>query len=168
MAEQVYIATEADRQELMRMRQRIDSILGGERTARRAEDDQGLRLWTWIKIDGSAALGGGTSNRWKYGWDEVEATADGWQVMTGGRSGTTTTDYALNALEYSETLITSALPDGTIAKLFVVLNEDYTVGRWIVAGGGGGLPAPGLQYQVLQLQGDPLTPTWDYVRLVNV
>lgn len=46
-------------------------------------------------ITGSAAFG----ERRKYAWSEAEATGDTWQVKSGGRSGTTSTDYALNKLE---------------------------------------------------------------------
>jgi hypothetical protein len=36
---------------------------------------------------------------------------------------------------------------------------------WVIVGAaGGGLPAPGELYQVLQLQGDPLGAVWDWVR----
>lgn len=50
----------------------------------------------WAKITGNAANG---TNKWKYAWTEQERTSTGWQDLTGGRSGTTTTDFALNSLE---------------------------------------------------------------------
>jgi hypothetical protein len=37
--------------------------------------------------------------RWKYAWSEAELNGDLWQIKSGGRSGTTTTNYALNDLE---------------------------------------------------------------------
>jgi len=50
----------------------------------------------------SSAAGGGTY-RWVYAWEEVMLPAygsgDNWQTVPGGRSGTTTTDYAVNAIE---------------------------------------------------------------------
>lgn len=52
----------------------------------------------WAKITSSAADG---TNKWKYAWTEQERTASGWQDKTGGRSGTTTTGFAINGLEAS-------------------------------------------------------------------
>lgn len=48
------------------------------------------------KITSSASL---ATNRWKYAWSEVvlDRTDDGFDIR--GRSGTTTTDYALNTVE---------------------------------------------------------------------
>lgn len=56
----------------------------------------------WAKITGSTALdnGGATyDNRYKYAWTEVERTTTGWQDKSGGRSGTTSTGFALNSIE---------------------------------------------------------------------
>lgn len=50
----------------------------------------------WAKITGNAANG---TNKWKYAWTEQERTSTGWQDLTGGRSGTTLADFALNSLE---------------------------------------------------------------------
>lgn len=36
---------------------------------------------------------------WKYAWAEQERTATGWSPLTGGRTGTTTTGFALNRAE---------------------------------------------------------------------
>lgn len=70
--------------------------------------------WAWVqfpavrpsiimaRITDRAALGG-ASNRWKYAWSEQELSGDGWQNKTGGLSGTTTTDYALNMVEANNT-----------------------------------------------------------------
>ncbi len=120
----------------------------------------------WARIAGNT-LKGGASAIWQYGWVEQEATVSGWQDLSGGRSGTTSSNYAINALEQSELLITSAIPDDTIVKLWVCVNDDGSVGVKFAAGGGGGLPAPGLQYQVLQLDAG-LVPRWDWTRLSSV
>lgn len=50
------------------------------------------------KITGSASL---STNRWKYAWSEVvlDHTDDSFDILSGDRSGTTTTDYALNLVE---------------------------------------------------------------------
>ena len=50
----------------------------------------------WAKITGNAADG---TNKWKYAWTEQQRTASGWQDLSGGRSGTTSTDFAVNANE---------------------------------------------------------------------
>jgi hypothetical protein len=50
----------------------------------------------WAKITGNAADG---TNKWKYAWTEQQRTATGWQDLSGGRSGTTSTDFAVNANE---------------------------------------------------------------------
>lgn len=54
------------------------------------------------RIKGASLLTGKTY-RWAYAWEEVELPAYGsgedWTVVSGGRSGTTTTNYAVNAVE---------------------------------------------------------------------
>ena len=50
----------------------------------------------WAKITGNAADG---TNKWKYAWTEQQRTAAGWQDLSGGRSGTTSTGFAVNANE---------------------------------------------------------------------
>lgn len=54
------------------------------------------------RITGAAVLAGKTY-RWAYAWEEVELPAYGagedWTVVTGGRSGTTSSNYAVNAVE---------------------------------------------------------------------
>lgn len=53
--------------------------------------------WTFhAKITGSTSL---STNRWKYAWTEVTRTATAWADTSGGRSGTTTTNFALNGME---------------------------------------------------------------------
>lgn len=52
------------------------------------------------KITGNATLGS-TSIRWKYAWTEVELDGDSTSDVSGGRSGTTSTDYAINLAELS-------------------------------------------------------------------
>lgn len=48
------------------------------------------------KITGNAVI---SANRWKYSWVEVRRIATGFEDMPGGRSGTTTVDYAINGAE---------------------------------------------------------------------
>lgn len=66
-----------------------------------------LTPFVWAKIDGNSSITG-QNNRWRYSWTEVElddATGitdgkfDNWTSKTGGLSGTTSTDYALNTTE---------------------------------------------------------------------
>jgi len=121
--------------------------------------------WFWAKITGNADLGGGATNRWKYAWTEQDETADSWADLAGGRTGSTTSGYALNGLEMPGTLITAAIPNDTVVKLYAgISTANAVVYRFDAGGGGGDLPAPGTLYQVLQLQGTPLIPVWDWVR----
>ena len=63
----------------------------------------------WAKTLDNAEADAPAKNRWKYGWEEVEKTVVGypatpgtvsnWTTVSGGRSGTTSTDPAYNALE---------------------------------------------------------------------
>jgi len=50
----------------------------------------------WIKITGNATNG---TNQWKYAWTEQVRTSTGWQNAANARSGTTSSDFALNACE---------------------------------------------------------------------
>ena len=50
------------------------------------------------------------SYRWKYAWSEAEYSGDSLTTKSGGRSGTTSTDYALNRVEVNHT---STLAFGT-------------------------------------------------------
>lgn len=54
------------------------------------------------RLTGAALLAGQTY-RWAYAWEEVLLPAYGsgesWAVVPGGRSGTTSTDYAVNSIE---------------------------------------------------------------------
>lgn len=68
-------------------------------------DSSGRRQWEfipnggvsfWAKITGSATNG---TNKWKYAWAEQERSSSGWADLTGGRSGTTSTGFALNSIE---------------------------------------------------------------------
>jgi len=52
----------------------------------------------WAKITGSLTMSG-ADNRWQYAWSEQVRTATGWTTPTGGRSGTTEEDFALNSAE---------------------------------------------------------------------
>lgn len=53
-------------------------------------------LGMWIKITGNATNG---TNQWKYAWTEQVRTSTGWQDAANARTGTTSSDYALNACE---------------------------------------------------------------------
>lgn len=53
----------------------------------------------WAKITGSAAVDTDDDRRWQYAWTEQERTSTGWQDLSGGRSGTTSADFALNSIE---------------------------------------------------------------------
>lgn len=50
----------------------------------------------WAEIGDSASI---SDNRWKYAWVEQRRTATGFEELPDGRSGTTTTGYAINAAE---------------------------------------------------------------------
>lgn len=60
------------------------------------------------RIDGSELISG-ASYRWRYAWTEVSlpaygaATPDTFVAVSGGRSGTVSTNYALNAIESANT-----------------------------------------------------------------
>jgi hypothetical protein len=54
----------------------------------------------WAKITGSAAFTD-NPNRWQYAWTEQRPTLDGWEDLPGGRSGTTSSRFALNSIEAS-------------------------------------------------------------------
>lgn len=57
---------------------------------------------------GSTNVGGGSSVtvvfKWKYAFTEMERTGDTVQVKSGGRSGTTTDNYAINEAEINHTV----------------------------------------------------------------
>ena len=72
---------------------------------RHAMDGSGKVVWEftppacesfWAKITGNAANG---TNRWKYAWTEVERTSTAFQDLSGGRSGTTSSGFAINGGE---------------------------------------------------------------------
>lgn len=73
------------------------------------------------KITGSASL---ATNRWKYAWTEVQIDGDSVTNRPNGRSGTTTTDYAINLAEMFHTvryawgvdMDGADYPDGAIAQ----------------------------------------------------
>lgn len=78
-------------------------------TPRHAMDGSGVVVWEftppacesfWAKITGSTAVPS-TSNRWRYSWTEQERTTDGFSDLSGGRSGSTSSGYAINAVEVS-------------------------------------------------------------------
>lgn len=75
----------------------------GQRTARGpAPTGRGPALWFWARITGYAEADAPAQNRWVYSWVEVGKGAagyGGWESVTGGRSGTTSTDPARNFME---------------------------------------------------------------------
>lgn len=78
-------------------------------------------------ITGNASL---ATNRWKYAWSEVRRDGDVWSTFSEGRSGTTTTDYAVNMLEVYHT--------ATYAWGVDVTGADYPAGMAPRPVGGGG------------------------------
>jgi hypothetical protein len=57
----------------------------------------------WAKLDSNT-----TVSPYQYGWSEQATTASGWTTKAGGRSGTTTTNFATNALDagfYGEEMV---------------------------------------------------------------
>ena len=54
----------------------------------------------WARLTDSSDQGGG---HWRYAWEEVEWNGDSVAVKSGGRSGTLTENYAINALETAHT-----------------------------------------------------------------
>jgi hypothetical protein len=52
----------------------------------------------WAKITSSAAVSG-NPNRWRYAWTEQRPTVDGWDDLPSGRTGTTSSKFALNSIE---------------------------------------------------------------------
>ena len=69
---------------------------------RRGGRGGGQRVGFWAKITGNTAADSPAQNRWKYAWSEVTKTSagyGGWEVLSGGRSGTTSTDPACNSIE---------------------------------------------------------------------
>lgn len=107
----------------------------------------------------SIAIGGGTSTtvayRWKYAWSEAEYSGDTLQVKSGGRSGTTTTDYAINRREQA---------NGTtqIWDVNVTLSDYPENYRPLPIGGQGGAgtivghvsDTPVIMEQVIDINGD--------------
>jgi len=83
------------------------------------------------KITGNSAI---TANsRWKYAWSEVIIDSDADAVLTGGRTGTTSTDYALNLVEINNGAAGVLGGDGVNAA-----GADYPAGfkRRPIGGGG--------------------------------
>jgi hypothetical protein len=74
-------------------------------TPRHAMDGSGNVVWEftppacesfWAEITGSASIG---SNRWKYAWTEKYRGTTNFATLSGGRSGTTSAGFAINAAE---------------------------------------------------------------------
>lgn len=87
-----------------------------------------------VLASASVAVGGGSvvtvEYRWKYAWDEAEFSGDTATVKSGGRSGTTTTDYAVNMAEMFHT--------GTYSWGVDITSSDYPTGSRPRPIGGGG------------------------------
>jgi hypothetical protein len=81
------------------------------------------------KLTGAAAYSG-SSYRWKYAWEEVVDDGDDVTTVTNGRSGTTSTDYALNDFERFHT--------STIAGGVALDGDDYPAGFAPMPIGGAG------------------------------
>ena len=78
-----------------------DGNLGDERSPANGPGIPGF----WAEITGSAT--DGNANRFKYAWAEVykaSAGYDGWSTLSGGRSGTTSSDPARNSAEDMNTV----------------------------------------------------------------
>ena len=71
----------------------------------------------WAKITDSSDQ---TLNHWRYAWEEVRLTGDAWATFTGARTGTTTTDYALNTCEASNDADAVEAPGTDVSR------DDYT------------------------------------------
>jgi hypothetical protein len=74
----------------------LQNVIAEDGTTQRLGVALGRNPSFWAKITGNAADG---TNKWKYAWTEQQRTAAGWQDLTDGRSGTTTTGFAVNANE---------------------------------------------------------------------
>lgn len=81
------------------------------------------------KITGAAAYSG-EYYRWKYAWTEMVDSGDSVASATNGRSGTTSTDYALNDFERFHT--------STIAGGVALNGDDYPAGFAPMPIGGAG------------------------------
>lgn len=71
------------------------------------------RPWFLAKITGNTAIA--ANAQWKYAWSEMLLKGDDLGVKTLERSGTTTTDYALNLVELNNTTATANAGDGILA-----------------------------------------------------
>lgn len=56
------------------------------------------RLDFWAEITASDPMSGQT-NRWQYAWREKLRTGIGWETKDGGRTGTVSSNFALNSAE---------------------------------------------------------------------
>jgi hypothetical protein len=82
----------------------------------------------WAYVGGSTpTLITGYENRWQYGWTEYEETATGWQLKSGGRSGTPSTNYALNSVEALNTSGVGGATIGNIGPAAIVPNSGYFI-----------------------------------------
>ena len=70
---------------------------GGVQTRRLSPERYDIFL---AEITGNASL---ATNRWKYAWREVILDGDDVATVTGGRSGTSSANYAINLIELKHT-----------------------------------------------------------------
>lgn len=99
-------------------------------TLRYVFESSGEEIQLWIRITDSTAMGGGTSHRWKYEWTQVEWSGDTVATVSGGLSGTTGSNYAVNGAE--------AFHTSTYAWGVDVTGTDYPASFAAKPIGGGG------------------------------
>jgi hypothetical protein len=107
----------------------------------------------FARITGNAEADTPAQNRWVYAWSEVEKTTagyGGWTTLSGGRSGTTSTDPARNTVEDMNdgagvegngvdvanldtdtyTFAIQPIPAGVIVRIYKVLLTTGAVEYW--------------------------------------
>ena len=123
------------------------------KTGDAARESRSFQRFT-AKIDSSAIVTAGTA-KWKYAWTEVRLatnTSATFSTVSGGRSGTTSTGYAINLLEMANTSTTAygfavtslelddadgfyvgAVPTGTIVEIIMRRATDGSLGYEFIA-----------------------------------
>jgi hypothetical protein len=77
----------------------------------------------WASITGNSSI---DTTHWKYAWAEQSRTETGFQNRTGGKTGSTSTDFGINAAEAVGTAF-AAVPTGTVVLMTVDSQEDGTI-----------------------------------------
>jgi hypothetical protein len=83
----------------------------------------------WAKITGNATV----DHAYKYSWIELTKDAtdyENWSTLTGGRSGTTTTDYALNSAEDIDDTYTAVATNSIVWMREVIEDTTGTTEYW--------------------------------------